>query len=83
MVALYVLVTIYVEVKMTIFRGKFKTKGMIPNVSWRKTTAFIFFVLLRAGVYLIDGSPAGAFLSFIIITIFFSTVLSHWRDQNQ
>ncbi|MEM7116477.1 MAG: hypothetical protein AAF614_28840 [Chloroflexota bacterium] len=68
---------------MAIFRGKFKTKQVLPNVNWRKTSAFIFFILLVAAVYLIDGSPAGAFLSFIIITIFFSTVLSHWRDQNQ
>lgn len=68
---------------MAIFNGKFKMKRTLPNVNMRKLGAFVFFVTLVVGVYLIDGSPAGAFLSFIIITIFFSTVLSHWRDRNE
>lgn len=61
--------------------GKAKAKKVISRAALRIMALLFFLTLFATVVLAIDGTPAGAFIAFLIGLIFFSTVLADWRER--
>ncbi|MCA9946992.1 MAG: hypothetical protein KC423_22070 [Anaerolineales bacterium] len=62
---------------------KSKAKKAISRTGLRLMALLLFLTLFATVVLAIDGTPAGAFIAFLIALIFFSTVLADWRERRQ
>lgn len=66
---------------MAIFSSKPRKKRTNGRFSVHIMALILFVILFISLVFAIDGTPAGAFISALVMLIFFSTILADWRER--